>query len=60
MALADGVVARYTHRGVATEDLRQVAYMALTRAAHRFDLSHGVEFGAFAVPSPGSTRPTTS
>lgn len=51
MAMADSVVARYTRRGVATEDLRQVAYTALTRAAHRYDPAHGTEFAAFAVPS---------
>ncbi len=51
MAMADSVVSRYTGRGVATEDLRQVAYVALTRAAQRFDPAHGTEFAAFAVPS---------
>jgi len=51
MAMADSVVARYTGRGVATEDLRQVAYAALTRAAQRFDPAQGVEFVAFAVPT---------
>ena len=51
MAMADSVVSRYTGRGVATEDLRQVAYIALTRAAHRFDPAQGTEFAAFAVPS---------
>jgi len=49
--MADSVVSRYTGRGVAADDLRQVAYTALTRAAHRFDPAQGTAFGAFAVPS---------
>jgi RNA polymerase sigma-B factor len=51
MTMADAVVSRYTGRGVAREDLRQVAYAALTRAAHRFDPTQGSEFVAFAVPT---------
>ncbi|WP_051277191.1 sigma factor [Marmoricola sp. URHB0036] len=51
MAMADAVVSRYTGRGVATEDLRQVAYTALTRAAHRFDPTRGTAFAGFAVPN---------
>src|SRR3954452_4102289 len=51
MAVADMVVSRYTGRGVATEDLRQVAYAALTRAAQQFDPAQGTAFAAFAVPT---------
>jgi RNA polymerase sigma-B factor len=51
MGMADSVVSRYAGRGVATEDLRQVAYAALTQAAHRFDPAQGTEFAAFAVPT---------
>ena len=51
MAMADAVVSRYSGRGTATEDLRQVAYAALTRAARRFDPSQGTEFVVFAVPT---------
>jgi RNA polymerase sigma-B factor len=51
MAMADAVVSRYAGRGVAGEDLRQVAYAALTQAAHRFDPTQGSEFVAFAVPT---------
>jgi RNA polymerase sigma-B factor len=51
MPVADAVVSRYTGRGVPTEDLRQVAYVALTRAAHSFDPTREVGFTAFAVPS---------
>ena len=51
MGMAEAVVSRYTRRGASTEDLRQVAYTALTRAAHHFDPAQGTEFVAFAVPS---------
>jgi RNA polymerase sigma-B factor len=51
MAVAEAIVSRYTRRGVPAEDLLQVAYTALTRAAHRFDPAQGTEFAAFAVPS---------
>ena len=51
MAIADAVVSRYSGRGTATEDLRQVAYAALTGATRRFDPSQGTEFVAFAVPT---------
>jgi len=51
MPVADAVVSRYTGRGVPAEDLRQVAYVALTRAAHSFDPTREVGFTAFAVPS---------
>ena len=60
MAMADSVVARYTGRGVAAEDLRQVAYAALTRAAHRFDPTQGFEFAAFAVPTMRERYASTS
>jgi len=51
MPVADSVVARYRSRGVATEDLQQVAYLALTRAARRFDPSAGHDFLSFCVPT---------
>jgi RNA polymerase sigma-B factor len=51
MAMADAVVSRYTGRGVASEDLRQVGYAALIGAAQRFDPTQGTEFVAFAVPT---------
>ena len=37
MGLAEAIASRYRRRGIAVEDLRQVAYLALTRAAQRFD-----------------------
>lgn len=51
MGVADAVVSRYRNRGVAAEDLRQVAYMALVRAAHRFDTDAGNDFLSYAVPT---------
>jgi RNA polymerase sigma-B factor len=51
MPVADSVVSRYRSRGVATEDLQQVAYLALTKAARRFDPSAGHDFLSFCVPT---------
>jgi RNA polymerase sigma-B factor len=51
MPVADAVVSRYRARGVATEDLQQVAYLALTKAARRFDPSAGHDFLSFCVPT---------
>jgi RNA polymerase sigma-B factor len=51
MPIADSVVARYRSRGVATEDLQQVAYLALTKAARRFDPEAGHDFLSFCVPT---------
>jgi RNA polymerase sigma-B factor len=53
MVMADAVVARYRSRGVPLEDLRQVAYLALTKAAQRFDLARLGEgdFASYAVPT---------
>lgn len=51
MPVADSVVSRYRSRGVANDDLRQVAYLALTKAARRFDPSAGHDFLSFCVPT---------
>lgn len=51
MPVADSVVSRYRSRGIATEDLQQVAYLALTKAARRFDPSAGHDFLSFCVPT---------
>jgi RNA polymerase sigma-B factor len=51
MAVARSVAARYRHRGVASDDLDQVAYAALVRAAHAFRPSAGHDFLSYAVPS---------
>jgi RNA polymerase sigma-B factor len=51
MPVADSVVSRYRSRGIDTEDLRQVAYLALTKAARRFDPGAGHDFLSFCVPT---------
>lgn len=51
MPVADSVVTRYRSRGIATDDLRQVAYLALTKAARRFDPCAGHDFLSFCVPT---------
>jgi RNA polymerase sigma-B factor len=51
MPVADSVVARYRSRGISTEDLQQVAYLALTKAARRFDPDAGHDFLSFCVPT---------
>ena len=51
MGVADAIAARYRRRGVADEDLRQVAYLALTKAATNFDPDAGHDFLSYAVPT---------
>jgi RNA polymerase sigma-B factor len=51
MSVADAIVSRYRSRGIATEDLKQVAYLALTKAAQRFDPRAGHDFLSFSVPT---------
>lgn len=47
--LADGVGRRYQSRGIAPEDLRQTALLAMIRAVDRFDPDQGASFATFAV-----------
>jgi RNA polymerase sigma-B factor len=51
MCVADAIASRYRGRGVADEDLRQVAYLALTKAARKFDPDAGHDFLSYAVPT---------
>ncbi len=51
MGVARTVAGRYFHRGVDEDDLVQVAYMALTRAARDFDASRHQDFLSYAVPT---------
>jgi RNA polymerase sigma-B factor len=51
MPVAQGVASRYRDRGVPTEDLEQVAYAALLRAARKFDPQQAEDFLSYAVPS---------
>jgi RNA polymerase sigma-B factor len=46
--LADYFVKRYSRRGVAADDLRQLALMAIIHAVERFDPGVGVAFSTFA------------
>jgi RNA polymerase sigma-B factor len=51
MPVAHAIAARYRNRGIAQEDLEQVAYLALTKAARRFDAGAGHAFLSFCVPT---------
>lgn len=45
--LADRVARRYRSRGVAVDDLRQTALLAMVRAVDRFDPDQGTSFATF-------------
>jgi RNA polymerase sigma-B factor len=51
MGVADAIASRYRRRGVPDEDLQQVAYLALTKAARKFDPDAGHDFLSYAVPT---------
>jgi RNA polymerase sigma-B factor len=51
MGVADAIASRYRRRGVPDEDLHQVAYLALTKAARKFDPDAGHDFLSYAVPT---------
>jgi RNA polymerase sigma-B factor len=51
MEVARSLAAPYGGRGIASEDLEQVAYAALVRAARDFDPEQADEFLAYAVPT---------
>lgn len=51
MGVARRIASRFRSRGVPSEDLEQVAYLALTRAARDFDASSGHDFLDYAVPT---------
>jgi RNA polymerase sigma-B factor len=51
MGVARTVAGRYFNRGIDEDDLVQVAYMALTRAARGFDASRHKDFLTYAVPT---------
>jgi len=51
MPLARSLARRYAGKGLDREDLEQVAFLALLKAIHRFDLSKPTEFGAYATPT---------
>ena len=49
--VAEAVASRYDRRGIPLDDLRQVAYEGLTKAALRFDPRLRNDFLTFAVPT---------
>ena len=51
MGVARSVAGRYINRGIEQDDLVQVAYAALTRAARDFDPTRRQDFLSYAVPS---------
>lgn len=51
MEVARSLARPYVGHGVPTDDLYQVAYAALVRAARDFDPRHGVDFLSYAVPT---------
>ena len=51
LGVADAVAMRYAARGIPSDDLVQVARLALVRAVHGFDLGRDCDFLAYAVPS---------
>ncbi len=48
--VADAIAARYASRGIASEDLQQVARLALVRAARAFRPELELDFLSYAVP----------
>jgi RNA polymerase sigma-B factor len=50
-ALARSIASRYRGRGIDLDDLEQVALLALTKAARRFDPDAGHDFLSYAVPT---------
>ena len=51
MSVATAIAARYRTRGIASEDLQQVAYLALVKAAKGYDPEVGNDFLSYAVPT---------
>jgi RNA polymerase sigma-B factor len=49
--VAEAVASRYQGRGIARDDLQQVAYEGLTKAVHRFDPDTRNDLLTFAVPT---------
>ncbi len=51
MCVAKSIASRYRRRGVAQDDLEQVANAALVRVVHKFDPSREQDLLSYAVPS---------
>jgi len=51
MQIAVDVARRYRSRGVSSDDLEQVAYLGLVKAARGFDAERATDFLSYAVPT---------
>ncbi|MEJ7584922.1 MAG: SigB/SigF/SigG family RNA polymerase sigma factor [Acidimicrobiales bacterium] len=51
LRLAEHLARRFANRGVALDDLIQVAALGLVKAVERFDPDRGLEFSTFATPT---------
>lgn len=51
MRVAADVTRRFRGRGIATDDLQQVAYLGLVKAVRGFDPERGHDFLSFAIPT---------
>lgn len=51
MRVAADATKRFRNRGIATDDLEQVAYVGLVKAVQGFDPDRGHDFLSFAVPT---------
>jgi RNA polymerase sigma-B factor len=51
MRVAADATRRFRNRGIATEDLEQVAYVGLVKAVRAFDPDRGHDFLSFAIPT---------
>jgi len=51
MSLARGIAVRYRDRGESLDDLVQVAYLGLVKAARNYRPGEGFNFAAYAVPT---------
>jgi RNA polymerase sigma-B factor len=51
MCVARSIARRHSGKGIAQDDLEQVAYLALVRAAQKFDASRHRDFLSYAVPT---------
>src|SRR3546814_19717663 len=51
MCVAKSIASRYRKRGIAQDDLEQVAYAALVRVVHNFDVERRQDLLSYAVPS---------
>jgi RNA polymerase sigma-B factor len=51
LGVAHGIARRYRHRGIASDDLEQVARLGLLKAARSYDPAKQADFLAYAVPT---------